>query len=198
MGKERKAKKELETKITALESRVQERRVRLGEYNALFMTIEKAEERAAVERGAAPSKDKAARQKLGAREAISGTKRIIEINLNKMENEIATQGMKLNKSRDHNLKLKDKIDALRKEHLTYNKLFASLGHDLEMYKEKVKSEWLGSHTTGRQYYPPSTHPLPLTPYPSPTSTPSRAQGHQGELRGPRPRTGGHGQSAEAV
>lgn len=139
MGKERKAKKELETKITALESRVQERRTRLGEYNALFMTIEKAEERAAVERGAAPSKDKAARQKLGAREAISGTKRIIDINLHKMENEIATQGMKLNKSRDHNLKLKDKIDALRKEHLTYNKLFVTLGHDLEMYKEKIKS-----------------------------------------------------------
>ena len=128
MGKEKKTKKELEQKIMALESKVFERRQRLGEYNALFMSLDGAAERAP-------------RQRLGAREAVSGTKRIIEINLHKVQSELAAQGMKLNRARDRNLHLREKVDLLRKEHITFRKLFASMGGDLEELREKIKGEW---------------------------------------------------------
>ena len=121
--------RELEVDIDIVNSRVAARRERMGQYNALFMTMENSEKRAP-------------RQKLGARDAVAGTKRIIEINLHKLEKEIATQDLKLNRARDHNLKLKEKIDLLRKEHLTYHKLFGTMGTDLEQLKEKIKSEWL--------------------------------------------------------
>ena len=125
MGKEKKTKKELEQKIMAMESKVFERRQRLGEYNALFMSLDGAAERAP-------------RQRLGAREAVSGTKRIIDINLHKLQNEIATQGMKLNRARDRNLHLREKVDLLRKEHITFRKLFAHMSTELEEIKEKIK------------------------------------------------------------
>ena len=130
MGKEKKTKKELEQKIMALESKVFERRQRLGEYNALFMSLDGAAERAP-------------RQRLGAREAVSGTKRIIEINLHKVQSELAAQGMKLNRARDRNLHLREKVDLLRKEHITFRKLFGSMGGDLEGLKEKIKGAFLG-------------------------------------------------------
>lgn len=131
MGKEKKTKKELEQKITAMESKVFERRQRLGEYNALFMSLDGAAERAP-------------RQRLGAREAVSGTKRIIDINLHKLQNEIATQGMKLNRARDRNLHLREKVDLLRKEHITFRKLFGHMGAELETIKEKIKgASWPG-------------------------------------------------------
>ena len=130
IGKEKKLHREIEAEIRASESNVESRRIRMGEYNALFMTLENAEK-------------KAPRQKLGARDAVAGTRRIVEINLHKLEKEIATQELKLNRARDHNLKLKDRIDLLRKEHITYKKLFASLGTNLEQTKEKIKSEYPG-------------------------------------------------------
>jgi chromosome segregation ATPase len=131
MGKEKKTKKELEQKIMALESKVFERRQRLGEYNALFMSLDGAAERAP-------------RQRLGAREAVSGTKRIIEINLHKLQSELAAQGMKLNRARDRNLHLREKVDLLRKEHITFRKLFGHMGGELDELKEKIKgASWGG-------------------------------------------------------
>ena len=54
-----KAKAELDAKIKAAEAKAFEKRQRLGEYNALFMSLENANA-------------KAPRQKLGAREAVMG------------------------------------------------------------------------------------------------------------------------------
>ena len=128
MGKEKKLKREFEQKIVAMESKVFERRQRLGEYNALFMSLDGAAERAP-------------RQKLGAREAVSGTKRIIDINLHKLSQEKAKLEMKLNRAQDRNLHLKEKVDLLRKEHITFRKLFASMGGDLEELREKINGDW---------------------------------------------------------
>jgi hypothetical protein len=127
MGMERKTKKELEQKIFAMESKVFERRQKLGEYNALFMSLDGAAERAP-------------RQRLGAREAVSGTRRIIDINLHKLQSEISTQSLKLNRARASNLHLREKVDLLRKEHLTFRKLFSHMGAELDEIKEKIKGE----------------------------------------------------------
>ena len=173
MGKEKKTKKELEQKIMAMESKVFERRQRLGEYNALFMSLD----------GAA---DRAPRQRLGAREAVSGTKRIIDINLHKLQNEIATQGMKLNRARDRNLHLREKVDLLRKEHITFRKLFGHMSTELEEIKEKIKGALASSCTLSPLpcAFPP--HPALLTPPPllaQSCASPSR----RATMRATRPR-----------
>jgi hypothetical protein len=124
MAKDEKLKQELEQKIAAAESKVFERRQKLGEYNALFMTLPDASTKA-------PS------QRLGAQMAVLGTRRIIDRELTKLTNDIATQGMKLNRAKDRNVVAKGIIDGLRKEQLSYKKLFATMNHDLHALKEKI-------------------------------------------------------------
>jgi hypothetical protein len=122
-----KAKVELEAKIKAAEAKALERRQHLGEYNALFMSLENAS-------------DKAPRQKLGAREAVMGTKRIIERELSKLSKEAAVTEMKLNKAKDKNLHFKHQIEGLRKEHMTFKKLFVAMTDELAALKGKINSE----------------------------------------------------------
>jgi len=124
MAKDKKLKQELEQKIAAAEAKVFERRTKLGEYNALFMTLPDATKKAPA-------------QRLGATMAVLGTRRIIDRELGKLSNEIATQEMKLNKARDRNVHAKSLIDSLRKESLTYKKLFITMNRDLDALKEKI-------------------------------------------------------------
>ena len=128
MAKEKKQKQETEQKIAAMESKVVERRQKLGEYNALFMALDGGARMA-----------KAPGQRLGATQAVLGTRRIIERELGKLQNEIATKSMTLNKARDKNLQLREKVDNLRKEHVTFRKLFGHMSGELEEIKTKIKS-----------------------------------------------------------
>ena len=162
MGMERKTKKELEQKIFAMESKVFERRQKLGEYNALFMSLDGAAERAP-------------RQRLGAREAVSGTRRIIDINLHKLQSEISTQSLKLNRARASNLHLREKVDLLRKEHLTFRKLFSHMGAELDEIKEKIKGESLQQQQQQEQRTPASLQPC--TPPPTPPPHPHHLSSH---------------------
>ena len=127
MAKDKKLKQELEQKIAAAEAKVFERRAKLGEYNALFMTLPDASKKAPA-------------QRLGASMAVLGTRRIIDRELGKLSNEISTQEMKLNKARDRNVNMKGVIDSLRKESLTFKKLFGTMNHDLDTLKNKVAGE----------------------------------------------------------
>ena len=131
MAKDKKLKLELEQKIAAAEAKVFERRQKLGEYNALFMTLPDATKKAPA-------------QRLGATMAVLGTRRIIDRELGKLSNEISTQGMKLNKARDRNVHAKALIDSLRKESLTYKKLFVTMNRDLDALKEKISSASRGA------------------------------------------------------
>jgi len=121
-----KAKGELEAKIKAAEAKAFEKRQRLGEYNALFMSLENAN-------------DKAPRQKLGAREAVLQTKRIIERELNKLSKEAAVTEMKLNKAKDKNGHMRAQIDGLRKEHMTFKKLFIAMTEELAAVKSRIST-----------------------------------------------------------
>jgi hypothetical protein len=126
MARDKKAKHELEQKIAAAEAKVFERRQRLGEHNALFMTLPDAAARAP-------------KQRLGAAEAVLATKRIVERELAKLRNEAAAKEMKGNKARDRNLHLKAQVDALRKEHITFRKLFTSMNDELGKLKTRVST-----------------------------------------------------------
>ena len=124
----KKVKSELETKIKAAEAKALEKQKRLGDYNALFMKI--GEE----------ANQKAPRQKLGAREAVLGTKRIIERELLKMSKECAVTEMQLNKTKARNAHLRHHVDALRKEHMTFKKLFGAMSEELNAVKARINSE----------------------------------------------------------
>ena len=104
-----------------------ERRTRLGEYNALFMTLE-------------DSAVRAPRQRLGASGAVAGTRRIIERELGKVGNEIAARTVLLNKMRDRNIGVKAQVDELRKGQLTFLKLFSSMNNELQGLKDRIAGE----------------------------------------------------------
>lgn len=123
-----KTKAELEQKIKAAEAKALEKRQRLGEYNALFMSLENAN-------------DKAPRQKLGAREAVLGTKRIIDRELNKLSKEAAVTEMKWNKAKDKNIHMRAQVDGLRKEHLTFKKLFVAMTEELAVVKNRITRKY---------------------------------------------------------
>jgi hypothetical protein len=123
----KKVKSELETKIKAAEAKALEKQKRLGDYNALFMKI--GEE----------ANQKAPRQKLGAREAVLGTKRIIERELLKMSKECAVTEMQLNKTKARNAHLRHHVDALRKEHMTFKKLFGAMSEELSAVKARINN-----------------------------------------------------------
>ncbi len=168
-----KAKVELEAKIKAAESKALEKRSRLGEYNALFMSLENAN-------------DKAPRQKLGAREAVMGTKRIIERELNKLSKEAAVTEMKLNKAKDKNGHMRTQIDGLRKEHITFKKLFVAMTDELAAVKARISSELQRCAESGSIVtHTPSFATRRLTRPSFPRSFPAlprrHAQGHRGWL-----------------
>lgn len=115
-----------------------ERRTRLGEYNALFMTLE-------------DSATRAPRQRLGAASAVAGTRRIIERELGKVHNDISARTVLLNKAKDRNLALKAHIDELRKAQLTFTKLFASMNTELSGLKDKIAGAGAGKVWKGGQW-----------------------------------------------
>lgn len=127
IARDKKVKFELESKLKTAESKALEKKQRLGEYNALFMMM------------GDNANEKAPRQKLGAREAVLGTKRIIERELNKLSKEAAVTEMKLNKAKDKNIHLRAQMDSLRKEHMTFKKLFTAMSEELGNIKTRIGS-----------------------------------------------------------
>ncbi len=127
VARDKKTKHELEARIAEAEERILEAKQRLGEYNALFMSIEDAA-------------SKAPKQRLGAAQAVMGTKRIIERELNKLFKDAAVTEMKLNKQKDRNGHLKGQVDQLRKEHVTFKKLFVSMTDELNAVKSRIAGE----------------------------------------------------------
>lgn len=127
IAKDKKTKTELDARIAEAEQRIFENKQKLGEYNALFMSIEDAA-------------TKAPRQRLGAAAAVMGTKRIIERELNKLSKEAAVTEMKWNKQKDKNGHVKGQVDQLRKEHITFKKLFVAMTEELNAVKTRIGSE----------------------------------------------------------
>jgi len=124
----KKVKGELEAKIKAADAKALDKQRRMGEYNALFMQLgDKAN-------------DRAPGQKLGAREAVMGTKRIIERELVKVGKDLAVTEMQVNKTRARNAQLRAHVDALRKEHMTFKKLFVAMNDELAAVKTRIASE----------------------------------------------------------
>jgi hypothetical protein len=121
----KKVKQELEQKIKAAEAKALEKQKRLGEYNALFMKMGEA------------ASEKAPGQKLGAREAVMGTKKIIDREIGKAAKECAVTEMQLNKTRARNAHLRVHVDALRKEHMTFKKLFVAMSEELAAVKSRI-------------------------------------------------------------
>jgi hypothetical protein len=128
IARDKKLKDELDRKIKVAEAKALEKRQRLGEYNALFMLMGET------------ANEKAPRQKLGAREAVLGTKRIIERELTRLSKEAAVTEMKLNKAKDKNHHMRAGVDALRKEHITFKKLFTAMSEELASVKGRIGSE----------------------------------------------------------
>ena len=124
----KKVKHELEQKIKAAEAKALEKQKRLGEYNALFMKMGES------------ANDKAPGQKLGAREAVMGTKKIIDREIGKAAKECAVIEMQLNKTKARNSHLRAHVDALRKEHMTFKKLFVAMSEELAAVKARIASE----------------------------------------------------------
>ncbi len=124
IARDKKVKHELEARITEADNGIAAAKRRLGEYNALFMTIEDATSRAP-------------KQKLGAASAVMGTKRIIDRELGKLSKESAVAEMQLNKQRNKNAASKGQVDQLRKEHITFKKLFASMTDELDGVKARI-------------------------------------------------------------
>jgi hypothetical protein len=121
----KKVKAELEQKIKAAEAKALEKQKRLGEYNALFMKMGEA------------ANEKAPSQKLGAREAVMGTKKIIDREIGKSAKECAVTEMQLNKTKARNAHLRVHVDALRKEHMTFKKLFVAMSEELAAVKSRI-------------------------------------------------------------
>lgn len=115
---------DLEKHVTLLQSHVLAHRSKLGSYNALFMRMPDAD-------------SKAPRQRLGAREAVLGTKRIIRRELERLESEVVVAEMKLNRSRERNNVIREKINQLRREHVTYRHLFEKMEAELEELKSSI-------------------------------------------------------------
>lgn len=137
VAQNKKAKSEVEARIVDAEQKIAESRQRLGEYNALFMSIEDA--------GA-----KAPKQRLGAAQAVLGTKKIIERELTKLFKDSAVTEMKLNKQKDRNSQSKAHVDQLRKEHVTFKKLFVSMADELNAVKGRIA----GRCTTSNHFFLP--------------------------------------------
>eukprot|EP01138_Halocafeteria_seosinensis_P008766 gb/GECG01008960.1/.p1 GENE.gb/GECG01008960.1/~~gb/GECG01008960.1/.p1 ORF type:complete len:715 (+),score=143.29 gb/GECG01008960.1/:1-2145(+) len=76
---------------------------------------------------------------LGRREAVLGTKRLVERQLKQVEKKQAVMEKKLNEAQNTNQKMREKIDGLRKEHLVYDKLFGKLEKEVEAAKNKITS-----------------------------------------------------------
>lgn len=115
---------DLEKHATLLQTNVLAQQQKLGSYNALFMRMPDAD-------------TKAPRQRLGAREAVLGTKRIINRELERLENEVVVSEMKLNRSRERNQGIREKINQLRREHATYRHLFDKMRTELADLKQNT-------------------------------------------------------------
>lgn len=126
MARSKKQIQLLEQKISAAEAMAFSRRQKLSEYNALFMAVDNAS-------------DRAPQQRLGAAQAVLGTKRIIERELTKLSKESEVTEMKLNKAKEKILQMKANIDSLRKEHLTHKKLFQTMNEELDSLKSNINA-----------------------------------------------------------
>jgi hypothetical protein len=115
---------DLEKHVMFLQSSVLGQRAKLGSYNSLFMRMSDAD-------------TKAPRQRLGAREAVLGTKRIIDKELDRLENEVVVSEMKLNRSRERNQMIREKINQLRREGVTYRSLFEKMKTELADLKSNI-------------------------------------------------------------
>jgi hypothetical protein len=124
ISRDKRSVEELGKVVEALQANVLAQRAKLGAYNALFMRMSDADV-------------KAPRQRLGAREAVLGTKRIINRELERLENEVVVAEMKLNRSRERNQGIREKINQLRREHVTYRHLFEKMRGELGELKQGI-------------------------------------------------------------
>lgn len=128
IARDRSVMTELKQQIELADARIMEHKTRLGEYNALFLTVSDAAK-------AAP------RQRLGATQAVLGTKRIIERELGRLAKEIAIVEMKRNKAKDRNAATRAQINSLRQEHQTFKKLFTAMNEELSNVKGRIAGAW---------------------------------------------------------
>ena len=124
-SRDRKTAAELDERLAVAQRLLMERKLRLSDSNALFMTMPDAAARAP-------------RQRLGAANAVLGTKRIIERELSKVHKEAAVMAMKVNKAKAKNGGIRGQIDATRKDALTFRKLFAALTEELGALQGRIR------------------------------------------------------------
>lgn len=122
--RDEKTKAELEARIEDATAKILNAKRRLGEYNALFMTLDNAAAKAPA-------------QRLGANAAVMGTKRIVERELHKALKESALAETKLNKQKERNTGMRGQVDALRKEHVTFKKLFVAMTDELGAARARI-------------------------------------------------------------
>ena len=113
-----------EAEVAALSERVSAERARLGTLNALFARMPNAAERAP-------------RQALGARDAVLSTKRILSRELERLGNERVVAESRLNRSREKNTGVRERVDALRLEAATCRGLHMKMAAELESRKAAI-------------------------------------------------------------
>lgn len=122
--RDKKLRTELTQQIMILDAQVTDKRQKLASYSALFIRMKDADE-------------KAPRQRLGAREAVLGTKRIILKELDKLNKEATSTEMKLNRAKERNNILREHINAFRREQVTFRKLFEKMQEELREAKTNI-------------------------------------------------------------
>lgn len=116
---------DLNSKVEEARAKMEARRARLSQYNGLFLRM------------GPEAAQKAPRQRLGAADAVLGTKRIIERELTRVRKEGDVVNSKLNRAKEHNAKLRASIDGQRKDAMTFRKLFVSMSNELEGLKTQL-------------------------------------------------------------
>ena len=124
-SRDKKTCAELDVRIAAARRLLMERKMRLSNSNALFMTMPDAV-------------TKAPRQRLGAADAVMATKRIIDRELLKVQKETAIMTMKLNKAKAKNNAARAQIEAARKDAMTFNRLFGAMQEELTGEHNRVR------------------------------------------------------------
>ena len=106
---------------------INQAKVKLGDYNAHGIAK------------AACSNRRAPNQRLGAKLAVSATKKIIRDEIDQLRNAVAVVDLKSNKLKVTAKETKKKIDTLRGDRLSLLKLFSSTNEELSLKKQQICS-----------------------------------------------------------
>ena len=123
-ARDARAAAEADASASALSARVDAARTRLGSLNALFARLPDAAARAP-------------RQRLGAREAVLSTKRILGRELERLGNERVVAEGRLNRARERNAGVRERVDELRRERATSRGLLTKMTAELAALKAAI-------------------------------------------------------------